>query len=110
MGYGTGAIMAVPAHDERDFEFCRNYGIPVVPVIRPVDGELADGDNDERAVHRLRHRRKFGRMVRACRARKRARKMAAYAEENGFGEADPSPFASRIGASRASAIGARRFR
>ena len=43
MGYGTGAIMAVPAHDERDFEFCRSYGIPVVPVIRPVDGSLADG-------------------------------------------------------------------
>jgi leucyl-tRNA synthetase len=43
MGYGTGAIMAVPAHDERDFEFCRAYGIPVVPVIRPVDGEIADG-------------------------------------------------------------------
>jgi leucyl-tRNA synthetase len=43
MGYGTGAIMAVPAHDQRDFEFCRGYGIPVVPVIRPEDGELADG-------------------------------------------------------------------
>ena len=40
MGYGTGAIMAVPAHDERDFEFCTKYGIPVRPVIRPVDGEL----------------------------------------------------------------------
>lgn len=39
-GYGTGAIMAVPAHDERDFEFCTKYGIPVVPVVRPVDGEL----------------------------------------------------------------------
>src|SRR6185436_2090129 len=35
MGYGTGAIMAVPAHDERDFEFCTKYGIPVRPVIRP---------------------------------------------------------------------------
>ena len=41
MGYGTGAIMAVPAHDERDFEFCRKYGIAVRPVIRPVDGALA---------------------------------------------------------------------
>jgi leucyl-tRNA synthetase len=40
MGYGTGAIMAVPAHDERDFEFCKQYGIPIRPVIRPVDGEL----------------------------------------------------------------------
>ena len=40
MGYGTGAIMAVPAHDERDFEFCRAYGIPIVPVIRPVGRRL----------------------------------------------------------------------
>ncbi len=43
MGYGTGAIMAVPAHDERDFEFCRIYGIPVTPVVRAADGVLADG-------------------------------------------------------------------
>ncbi len=43
MGYGTGAIMAVPAHDERDFEFCREYGIPVTPVIRAVDGAIGHG-------------------------------------------------------------------
>ncbi len=42
MGYGTGAIMAVPAHDQRDFEFCREFGIPIRPVIRPADGGLAD--------------------------------------------------------------------
>ncbi|MBV6456956.1 MAG: Leucine--tRNA ligase [Fimbriimonadaceae bacterium] len=36
MGYGTGAIMAVPAHDDRDFEFAAKYGIDVVPVIKPV--------------------------------------------------------------------------
>ena len=42
LGYGTGAIMAVPAHDERDFEFCKEYGINIRPVIRPADGELAD--------------------------------------------------------------------
>jgi leucyl-tRNA synthetase len=42
MGYGTGAIMAVPAHDQRDFEFCKQYGIPIRPVIRPVDSELPD--------------------------------------------------------------------
>ena len=42
MGYGTGAIMAVPAHDERDFEFCAKYGIPIRPVIRAVDGILPD--------------------------------------------------------------------
>ena len=42
MTYGTGAIMAVPAHDERDSEFCTKYGIPIRPVIRPEDGVLAD--------------------------------------------------------------------
>ncbi|MGI6295312.1 MAG: leucine--tRNA ligase [Armatimonadota bacterium] len=34
MGYGTGAIMAVPAHDERDFAFARKFGIKIIPVIR----------------------------------------------------------------------------
>ena len=38
MTYGTGAIMAVPAHDERDFEFALKYGIPIVPVISRTDG------------------------------------------------------------------------
>ena len=42
MGYGTGAIMAVPAHDERDFEFCTKYAIPIVPVVKPIDGELEE--------------------------------------------------------------------
>ncbi len=39
MGYGTGAIMAVPGHDERDYEFCQKYGIEIRPVVEPLEGE-----------------------------------------------------------------------
>lgn len=41
MEYGTGAVMAVPAHDQRDFEFARKYDIPLKVVINPADRELA---------------------------------------------------------------------
>jgi len=40
MGYGEGAVMAVPAHDERDFDFARHYSLPVKAVIRPADEDL----------------------------------------------------------------------
>src|SRR5438067_4663826 len=39
MEYGTGAIMAVPAHDQRDLEFCRKYGLLVRVVVQPKEGE-----------------------------------------------------------------------
>ncbi|HHH89451.1 MAG TPA: leucine--tRNA ligase [Aliiroseovarius sp.] len=42
MGYGEGAVMSVPAHDQRDWEFARKYGLPMLQVIAPADGGEAD--------------------------------------------------------------------
>jgi leucyl-tRNA synthetase len=42
MGYGEGAVMAVPAHDERDFEFATRYGLPIKCVIRSKSGAYED--------------------------------------------------------------------
>lgn len=40
MAYGTGAVMSVPAHDERDFEFAQKYGLEIIVVVKPYDEDL----------------------------------------------------------------------
>jgi leucyl-tRNA synthetase len=40
MEYGTGAVMSVPAHDQRDFEFAKKYGLDIIVVVRPEDDDL----------------------------------------------------------------------
>ena len=45
MSYGTGAIMAVPAHDERDYEFAKKFGLEIKAVV-------AGGDVDKRGIYR----------------------------------------------------------
>jgi leucyl-tRNA synthetase len=84
MGYGTGAIMAVPAHDQRDFEFCRAYRIPIMPVIRPVDGELAAAASLQEASSEYGTLENSGAWSGLWSEEART-KMTAYAAEHGFG-------------------------
>ena len=44
MDYGTGAIIGCPAHDQRDLDFARKYGLPVIDVFKPLDSDEAVGD------------------------------------------------------------------
>jgi len=44
MEYGTGAIMAVPAHDQRDYDFAQAFGLPIRQVVAPAEGEATEGE------------------------------------------------------------------
>ncbi len=81
--YGTGAIMSVPAHDERDFEFATKYGLPARRVVAPVDEaepELPYGGEDDAVL--IESGEWTGLSALAAQ-----QKMAAFAEANGFGSA-----------------------
>ncbi len=88
MEYGTGAVMSVPAHDERDFEFAQKFGLPIKTVIEPQrrgDAETAVVDLKEAFVE-------YGVMVNSgewngTTTEEAKEKMAAFAEKHRFGEA-----------------------
>jgi leucyl-tRNA synthetase len=89
MEYGTGAIMAVPAHDERDFEFCRKYGLPIRVVIQPRTGEplveekmTAAFSEDENGI--LVNSAEFNGLS----PEEAIAKMTACAEKKGFGKGE----------------------
>ncbi len=88
MEYGTGALMAVPAHDQRDLEFCRKYGIPVRVVIQPPAGEPLDS-----ATMTAPYEEHEGRLVNSgpyngLAPDDAARKMIADAEKQGVGRGE----------------------
>lgn len=83
MGYGTGAIMAVPGHDQRDFEFAHKYALPVRIVIQP-DGAALEASTLEAGYEGP------GRLVNSgpfsgLSSSEAIDKMTAYAKEQGFG-------------------------
>jgi len=79
MSYGTGAIMAVPAHDERDYDFAKKFGIDIIPVI--------EGGNIEEAAYTGEGRLINSPMLDGIDNKKDAiEKIANYLQENGIGE------------------------
>ncbi|MEN8232720.1 MAG: leucine--tRNA ligase [Thermodesulfobacteriota bacterium] len=83
MEYGTGAVMAVPAHDQRDFEFAEKYSLPVKVVVQPADEQLVASDlsaaYEEPGI--LTHSGQFDGLT----SEDGKRTITAFAEENGFG-------------------------
>jgi leucyl-tRNA synthetase len=84
MGYGTGAVMAVPAHDERDFEFARKYDLPIPVVIQPSGSTPSSDSLDETYCD-------YGTLVDSrifsgLPSEEAMPAMTAYAEEHGFGK------------------------
>jgi len=103
MEYGTGAIMAVPAHDQRDLEFCRKYGLPVRVVVqrKEVEGsklKVEEGKKTPAAVHSGQEAveeafTEYGVSVNSgpyssMESAAAVAKMAAFAEQKGFGRAE----------------------
>ncbi len=80
MAYGTGAIMAVPAHDQRDYEFSTKYRIPIRTVVAPVDG-AAPRDAAFTDYGRLVNSDAYSGLTSA----EAIRRMTADAEQGGFG-------------------------
>ena len=79
MGYGTGAIMAVPAHDERDYAFAKKFGIDIIPVIEGGNVNEAAYTGDGAMIN-------SGFLDGITTKKEAIEKMLAFLEEKGIGE------------------------
>ena len=85
--YGTGAVMCVPAHDQRDFEFAQKYGLPVKVVVQPASGPALDAGQMPEAYT------EYGRLVASgaysgLAFEQAIEKMALAAQAGGFGKSE----------------------
>ncbi len=97
MDYGTGAIMSVPAHDERDYEFARKYGIEIKPVIVPREtGNVGNVGrtllSDDASSQELPFTTLDGKLINSGKftglsCEEAIKKMSAFAEQHNFGKA-----------------------
>ncbi len=109
MEYGTGAIFGCPAHDQRDLDFARKYGLPVIPVVLPPGEDpahFAIGDTAYTEDGTLFNSDFLDGLV-GC--RRQSAPPASGSKRSGAANAR-SPIACATGASRGSAIGAARSR
>ena len=88
MEYGTGAIMAVPAHDQRDLEFCRKYGLSVRVVIQPDGTEPLDGATLTAPFEEHQGKLVNSGQFNGLSPDDAIAKMAAFAEKKGFGKGE----------------------
>jgi len=85
MGYGTGAIMAVPAHDGRDFDFARKFGLPIVPVYQEP-GQSVRGEDMTAATTDSGTLVDSGQFSGRAYSKETVAEVAAWLEENSFGK------------------------
>ena len=82
MDYGSGAVMAVPAHDERDYEFAQKYDLPIKGVIKPFDGELDLSEKAYTEVGELFNSEQFS----GLNSKESQAKIIEYFEQEGIGK------------------------
>jgi len=87
MEYGTGAVMCVPAHDQRDFEFCRKYGLPIRIVVQPLEGQPLVEEKMTAAFDEHQKGKLFNSgPYTGLSPLEAITKMTAFAEQKGFGK------------------------